>query len=172
MSGRRVREASPRAIVVSVSRALRRPGVQFPLQMAVHLDELAVGDARLPEDAPVTIDAVVEATGDSVVVTGVLRAVADCACRRCLERFACPVDADVQEIFEHRPTEGETYLLLGEEINLEPLARDAMLLSLPLAPLCRPDCPGPDPEGRPIGGESAAPVDPRWAALSELRFDR
>jgi uncharacterized protein len=98
------------------------------------------------------------------------------------------VVAEVREIFEPRPTEGETYPLEGEEIDLEPLVRDALLLDLPLAPLCRPDCPGPAgpgdeaddsstaaPEGEGDGTDDdapAAPVDPRWAVLSQLRLDR
>jgi uncharacterized protein len=45
---------------------------------------------------------------------------------------------------------------------------------LPLAPLCRDDCRGPDPERFPALSESdeANPaIDPRWAALGELHFD-
>ena len=35
------------------------------------------------------------------------------------------------------PTEGESYPLSDDHVDLEPLARDAVLLELPLAPLCR-----------------------------------
>ena len=49
------------------------------------------------------------------------------------------------------PTEGETYPLDGEQVDLEPLVRDAVLLALPLAPLCADDCPGPAPEAFPTG---------------------
>jgi uncharacterized protein len=70
----------------------------------------------------------------------------------------------------------ETYPLLGDHLDLEPLARDAVLLALPLAPLCREDCAGLCPT---CGAERAggacgcdpAPVDPRWAALDVLRAE-
>jgi uncharacterized protein len=180
--------------MVSVSRVLRRAGVQHPFERTLRLEELRVGDAVVPGGRPIEADLTLEATGESVVVTGTLTTTASCTCRRCLEPFEAPVVAEVQEVFEPRPTEGETYPLEGEEIDLEPLVRDALLLDLPLAPLCRPDCPGPD------GGAPASPIteageatahaddapaaavadeesgggaiDPRWAALSRLHLDR
>ena len=56
--------------------------------------------------------------------------------------------------------------------------RELALLSLPLAPLCREDCVGPDIDRFPTGpaddpDEDTAepPRDPRWAALDALTFD-
>jgi uncharacterized protein len=68
----------------------------------------------------------------------------------------------------------ETYALGVDHLDLEPLARDAVLLNLPLAPLCRADCAGLCP----ICGADLADGDcgcdeesgdPRWAALDALR---
>ena len=42
-------------------------------------------------------------------------------------------DADLDE---------DTYPLEGDQLDLRPLVRDALLLELPLAPLCREDCRG------------------------------
>ena len=57
----------------------------------------------------------------------------------------------MQEVFEHAArSTGETYPLDGDEVDLEPLVRDAVLLSLPLAPLCRPRLPGSRPDGHPV----------------------
>ena len=90
------------------------------------------------------------------------------------------VEAGLDErIFEVHPEEGETYPIDGDEVDLEPVVRDAALLSLPLAPLCREDCAGPAPdafpatvegEDEPADGDEPA-RDPRWAALDELRFE-
>ena len=67
----------------------------------------------------------------------------------------------------------EAYPLAGDELDLEPLARDAVLLELPLAPLCTEDCQGLCPTcGANRNTEScdcAPPADPRWAALDVLR---
>jgi uncharacterized protein len=51
------------------------------------------------------------------------------------------------------------------------MIRDAVVLNLPQAPLCRPECLGPDPERFPAIVEVQGPVDRRWEALSELRFN-
>ena len=60
------------------------------------------------------------------------------------------------------------------------MMRDTVLLALPLAPLCAPDCLGPAPHAHPVlaaddrdADEPAenAPRDPRWAALDQLRTD-
>jgi uncharacterized protein len=68
----------------------------------------------------------------------------------------------------------ETYPLGADHLDLVPLARDAILLNLPLAPLCREDCVGLCP----ICGADLADGDcgceedsgdPRWAALDALR---
>jgi uncharacterized protein len=56
---------------------------------------------------------------------------------------------------------------------LRPLVRDALLLELPLAPLCRPDCRGlcarcgADLNAGPCS--CVADRDPRWGALDALR---
>jgi uncharacterized metal-binding protein YceD (DUF177 family) len=54
------------------------------------------------------------------------------------------------------------------------MVRDAVLLALPLSPLCEEACGGPDPEAHPVitADDEVVPLeDPRWAALKELRFD-
>jgi uncharacterized protein len=49
-----------------------------------------------------------------------------------------------------------------------------VLLALPIAPLCRPDCGGPSPDAYRVSQVGTAdaddpPLDPRWAALDQLR---
>jgi uncharacterized protein len=67
----------------------------------------------------------------------------------------------------------EAYPLAGDVLDLEPLARDAVLLDLPLAPLCAEDCLGLCPQcGINRNEETCSceePADPRWSALDSLR---
>jgi uncharacterized protein len=167
------RGASARPLHVSVLQLLRQPGTRRELRTEAVLGDLRVGDAEVPADAAVALDVVLEAIGDSITVVGEITAPYTASCRRCLEPIEAELVTDVQEIFERRPVEGETYLLAGEELDLEPMARDAVLLALPLAPLCRDDCPGPvpgallDEDDEP---DEAPPPDPRWAALRNLEL--
>jgi uncharacterized protein len=71
------------------------------------------------------------------------------------------------------PDDEELYLD-GDLLDLEPVLRDAVVLALPMSPLCREECPGLcvvcgvrlDDAG-PDHQHGDAP-DPRWAALSEF----
>ncbi len=174
-----------RTLLVDAGEALRHPGTRRPLRRDVVLDDLGLSSARVPEDGLIILDLEVEAVGADVVVTGSVRAPWEGACRRCLEPVTGTLELAVREIFEHRPTEGQTYPIEDEDqLDLEPLVREAVLLSLPLSPLCSESCAGPDPERFPAaveaegpdeGEEDAAPAepprDPRWAALDQLRPD-
>ena len=68
----------------------------------------------------------------------------------------------------------EERYLDGDLLDLEQAFRDAVVLALPMSPLCRDDCPGlcvecgvPLAEAGPGHRHEAAP-DPRWAALAQL----
>lgn len=167
----------------------RRPGTQRPVVRsfpASALGHLATTAAVVPADAEVDLDAVVEATGVDIVLTGTLRFAWEGDCRRCLEAVTGTVETPLREVFEPTPIEGETWPVEGDAIDLGPVLRDATLLTLPLVPLCSEDCTGPDPDRFPTlvegAGEAGAPrtaaleaaatpIDSRWAALEQLRFD-
>lgn len=162
---------------------LRRPGVRHPVVGGASVAELQVGDSVVAAGTLAMLDLVVEATADSITVTGTISAPFRAECRRCLEPMTAVAVADVQEIFERHPVDGETYLLDVDQIDLEPLIRESVLLALPLAPLCREDCPGPAPDlfptvvasddGPPHAEEHEAepPLDPRWGPLRDLKLD-
>lgn len=165
---------------LSVVEDLRRPGNRRPVQRVVAAESMATSVAAVPEGSDVTIDVVVEAIGDDLVVAGTVGAGWVGECRRCLEPVAGTVELAVREVFEPHPVEGETYPLGDGVVDLGPMVREAVLLALPLAPLCNDRCVGPDPERFPAaaptdGGDGAGDAeparDPRWAALDALRFD-
>ena len=153
---------------------LSHPGTRRELHTSVVLDGLRTSAAEVPEGGEVSVDLVLEAIGGgTLTATGTVGAPWRGECRRCLEPVEGSAEVDVREIFETRPTEGETYPLGAEQVDLEPMVRDAVLLAMPLAPLCAETCVGPAPESFPTGpapGDERR-VDPRWAGLSELEFD-
>ena len=163
---------------IGVQELRRRPGTQRDVTLGTPLADLGITSARVPDGAEVVVDATLEAIEGGVTATGTVTAPWEGECRRCLELVTGTVEATLSEVFEPHPTEGETYPLEGDEVDLEPVVRDAVLLNLPLAPLCREDCPGPAPDAYPtvIEGDDAEqatepPRDPRWAALDELDLD-
>ena len=156
----------------------RRPGTQRDIHVATPLPGLGITSAQVPDDAEVQVDAVLEAIEGAITISGTVTAPWVGECRRCLDPVTGLIEATLSEVFEASPVEGETYPLVGDEVDLERVVRDAVLLSLPLAPLCRPDCPGPAPESFPARlvddeepDDAERSPDARWAGLEALKFD-
>lgn len=163
-------------VVLRVADLLRRPGEHRDEHLEAVLDGLEVLGSKVPEGAPVTLDVRVESVNEGVVVKGTITAPWAGECRRCLRPIASALSTDVLEVFEEEPVEGETSKLEIDRIDLEPLAREAVLLELPMAPLCRDDCAGLCPDcgtdrNASDCGHAVEATDDRWAALGELRFD-
>jgi uncharacterized protein len=126
------------------------------------------------------IVAALDSVDGGIEVSGVLSAPWTGECRRCLKPLSGELRCEVREVYRQRaegelPDEDEeTYPLVGEQLDLQPLVRDALLLELPIAPLCREDCQGlcsrcgADLNDGPCGCEEIA-GDPRWGVLDDLR---
>jgi len=70
-------------------------------------------------------------------------------CVRCLEEFAQELHCEFSELYAfNRRSTTESNLVLREDgnIDLESLAREYLLIEIPISPLCRPDCLGLCPE--------------------------
>jgi uncharacterized protein len=129
---------------------------------------------RVPEGAPVTLELRLEAVMDGVLVSGTVTAEVAAECGRCLEPVRDEVQVDLQELFVYEPTEdGDEPTLVGDFLDLEPLVRDAVVLGLPLNPVCDDECaglcPGCGARVADLEPDHAHDTpDPRWAALSAL----
>jgi uncharacterized protein len=174
----------PRAPLVLDTRELgRRPGSMHGVSRTVPAPaDLGIEVLRVPEGSQVDLDLRLEAVMEGVLVTGTARAGLEGECVRCLGPITDELEVDLQELYvyddrDHDPDEDDEVSMLQDDLlDLEPLLRDAVVLALPFQPLCQPDCPGlcvecgarlaDDPDH---GHEE--PVDPRWAALTELQQD-
>jgi len=130
------------------------------------------------EGADLVLDLRVESVVEGMLATGRVSGSLTAQCVRCLDPVEVELDADFQELYYYdaqdlTAEEAEEALLVVEDlIDVEPLVHDAVMLELPLQPLCSEECPGlcaecgarlaDDPEHRHDA------VDPRWAALSGL----
>jgi uncharacterized protein len=163
-----------------ISRSVAAPGAP-----AVFGIEGVIG---VPEGAPVEIELRLESVMEGVLVTGTARAEAEGECVRCLEPLRQEVAADFQEMFSYPDAddrgrskkaepgddaEDEDMIPLEDGMfDLEPVLRDAVVLALPMQPVCREDCAGLCPDcgiglnDNPDHHHDA--VDIRWAALQGL----
>jgi len=160
---------------IDVAELRRRLGERRHVAGELAIDDVEVGDVAIDADVPVSFDVDLESVSGGIELVGVVHGRWRAPCRRCLDPVGGVIDVDVRELFEDHPTDGETYPIDHECIVLLPLLRDAVAGGLPIAPLCREDCPGPDPAGYPVGVagpeavEAERAKDPRWAALDVLR---
>jgi len=165
-----------RSLSVDVSELLRRPGASETVKTDHVLAGVEVPLARIRDDSPVRVDLLLEALVDGIHVSGAVRGTAVLECRRCLKEIVGSLEVELSEVFFY-PGEGEpdeVYRVTDEQIDLEPAVRDALMLALPLNPLCTDECRGLCSTcGADLNetdcGHSQDPVDIRWTGLEQLR---
>jgi len=180
-SARATSRLDPRKpFVLEVRELGRRPGSMRAIRGDVPAPaDLSVGMAAIPAGASLTLDLRLESVVEGVLVSGTVTAPVTAECARCLGPVSDSVSVPVTELFaypdsatEQTSEEDEVSHLVGDMLDLEPVIRDALVLDLPLSPLCREDCRGlcagcgerlddlPD-------DHTHTTTDPRWAALVE-----
>lgn len=183
----------PRApYVVSIRDLGRRAGAMQEVSEVVPAAEgLGSGMVRVPEGSDVELDFRLESVVEGVLVSGTARVVVEGECSRCLDPIAWDEDVEFQELFAYPPQDARGSripepvdeddvdplpVIEDELLDLEPVVRDAVVLRLPMAPLCQIDCAGLCSEcGARLDdhpGHGHVSTDPRWAALSALTHDR
>jgi uncharacterized protein len=154
---------------VDVADLLTHPAARRSVELNTPVPGLTGSAARVPEDEPVALDLLFERVPDGIVVRGTISARWRAECSACLRELERTAVLEVNELFEPVPLEGDTYPLLGHELDLEQLVRDSVLLDLPLAPTCESAGVGPCADDVPRADDDPIP-DPRWRALSELEL--
>ena len=137
------------------------------------IDDLFVTGSEVPPGSRIELEVDLVPVGPTIEVVGIVKAPWQGPCARCLRMATGMLVGEVREVFEHPHEEGETYPLQHDEIDLEPLARETVVLELPQAPLCREGCLGLCTACGADRNESTCscepPLDPRWSVLDELR---
>ena len=127
-------------------------------------------------------------TNRGLVVTADLTTSLGAECSRCLREIEVPIQVHIEE--EALPSlDIQTGLPVNirdepdalritdhHELELEPVVRDAVILAVPIAPLCEANCPGlcPTCGERLTGGphdHGEDEIDPRLEALKAFKVD-
>jgi uncharacterized protein len=159
----------------------KRPGeFRDEKRTATAPDGVGSGLVLVPAGADVALELRFEAVSEGVLVTGSAVAPLTGECARCLDPLTSVTEVSFQELYRYLPepgedaSDGEEHFLDGDFLDLEPAFRDAVVLALPLSPLCRADCPGLCAEcGAKLaeagpGHRHGDKVDPRWDLLAKL----
>src|SRR4051812_7888313 len=145
-SSRSATSIDPRSPFVLDTRELgRRPGSMRRVQRSAPAPaDWTLELVRVPEGAEVELDLRLEAVMEGVLVSGSVRAPLAAECGRCLEPVEALLDADVQELYAYDPQDAgdEVSVLTGDLLDLRPLLRDAIVLAMPINPVCDDECAG------------------------------
>lgn len=154
---------------------------RFPVR-AAWLRGALEGTGVTPGDRDGEVAVRLSKSGNDVVVRGKLRAELRVPCARCLEPASVLVDEELSALAvvgetssedeeeEQELTEQEADMIPydGETVVLDDFVRDALLLGIPMIPLCSEACPGISPQ--PIRDSDAdAGIDPRLRPLLKLK---
>lgn len=95
-------------------------------------------------DGDVTVDFDLRSLTDGIVARGVATVETELSCNRCLETWSETLEVPFEQVFRYQPQDedDEQWIENGAWIDLEPAVHDEVTLSLPLVPVCRPDCRG------------------------------
>jgi uncharacterized protein len=98
---------------------------------------------ELADVGTVHADLVLENAAGVLVVRGTVETTLGLRCHRCLTDWEEDVALQIAEAMGFEEDEAaDVYVLDGDVADLEPVLRDAVLLEVPLRPLCRDDCRG------------------------------
>lgn len=117
---------------------------------SIELESLDAGPDVYTFQGPLFWSATVQNTGDALLVTGSVRGTASTSCARCLEDFSLDIAGDIEGYFllngasAPQGMDDDEFDVLPEchEIDMKSLAIAAILIELPLVPLCKEDCLG------------------------------
>ena len=161
--------------IVKVHDLVNKPGQMREHELDFALDEkMGEGSASAPKGANLELDLRLESVHEGILATGDIFTSASTECSRCLEPMKLDVEVDFQELFAYSGSSEDDLLVQDDSIDLDPVIRDAVVLSLPFQPVCSPDCPGLCAEcGLKLADDPdhvhEAAIDARWSELQKFQ---
>lgn len=147
-------------MILDISTILRTPGAALDFSFEEQLPDLEDAHDEVRFTGPVTFKGSIRHTGKEsrLQLTGELSAEIHAQCTRCLasiiRRIQVPVDVifseDGDDYFDAEEVESSgdlpaDYRLTAPMLELNSVARDALLLAIPMRMLCTEDCKGTCP---------------------------
>jgi uncharacterized protein len=129
--------------VIDVRDLIASPGASRAVRLEEAIAGLATQLAAVPEDQRIEADLLLESVVDGIVVSGPVSGVMRLSCARCLKPFDQGFALQVEELYaDGAELDDDEYPVIEGRVDLEPMIRDVVVLAMPFAPLCRPDCRG------------------------------
>lgn len=162
-------------LLIDIAELAGNPRGTKEISRALTLEALGVALGRVEDDL-VDVTVLAESVVEGIQVSGRVSGKLELSCSRCLATYRQAFEHEVDETYFF--TSGEErggYDVVGHSIDLEPLVRDVVVLSIPSRPLHRVDCKGLCPVcGTDLNeqdcGHRPEVADLRWAPLRKLKL--
>ena len=167
------------AYVINTHELSRSAGASKKYQLSLTpLSDFTNGAVAIEAKDLIQVEVLLESVIDGILATGTADAVASAECSRCLDPVRIELVGDIADLYAYQDKDirtdeaDEVRILEGDLLDLEPAVRDALVLAMPLRPLCNDMCLG-------LCGQCGIRLDdepdhvhevtdPRWANLTEL----
>ena len=171
---------------INVVDLMTEAGQHKTVPVAVAMEPVEISGQVFHFDRPLSGEAEIWNTGDSLLVKATLAGESLVQCSRCLKPVSLPLAVTFKEEFiegeppaEDEETDNESddrtiSYFRGDELDLTEALQQNVLLELPMKPLCSEDCLGICPSCGVNRNETSCScqeptqVDPRLAALKDL----
>lgn len=168
---------------IKVSDLLEVGGAERKLTLSITIPDIKKGSDQIELVSPSELDLILTHVDHKILAQGKLKTEALLDCSRCLKEFKYPIRTQFSELFaepsQFREGEWEdieerrALSIIDGEIDLTFLVEQAILLALPMKPLCDKFCKGLcsvcgkdlNEEPHPHGGEK---IDSRLTSLKEF----
>lgn len=140
------------SMLINVTKVKSTTQCSEKLTLAESVDAAAYGYPELSLVSNLQFAGQIENAAPFLELQGRVSAKLRLSCSRCLTDFEQSISADIAETFTNKPEalseddEYEVSFFSGDEIDIAPALLRALLLELPMQPLCRPDCKGLCPD--------------------------
>ena len=169
----------------------RRAGEMKEYQLDIVIEStIGLPLIGVPAGDVIEADLRLESVTEGVLLSAEIYAVAQCECIRCLDPVSKVIDRKIQELYRYEATNekgrkkrreeddidleiDDELQMEGDLLNLEIPIIDAIILALPVNPLCDEECLGLCPDcgekwEKLPDGHAHQIIDARWSGLTTL----
>ena len=130
-------------MMLDIRDALKNPGQSYPFSKMIALPTMEILQDQVAF-SDVLIKGEVVGAGESMRILGTCSADVHAHCALCLGAVQAHIEAGVDEVFAKNPdvSDPDQYPLEGYEVDLSEIAKESLLLEMPLRFLCGDECQG------------------------------
>lgn len=129
---------------INVSTIKREPGAYLSFDIYENMPEINVYSGQLRFTEPVNITGKASNLGETILVEGIIKAVYEAECTRCLKTYKDVIKLEFSQEFQasDKPLSDEIIPFTGDTLDITKTVKDAIILGAPMKLLCKPDCRG------------------------------